>query len=118
MMTNRVDALGAYLKSMRQTQMMISEKVGITQSSVSDIFSGKKEVNERIADLFESAYCIRHEWLLFGKGPMLTDGTTPKMELKESDEIKRLHRIIESQQATISKLTELLQKCHECSTEK
>lgn len=93
---------------MRQTQVVISEKVGITQSSVSDIFSGKKAINERIAGLFEKAYGIRQEWILYGRGSMLTNGTTPRFEPTENEEIKRLHRIIEKQQETISKLTELL----------
>lgn len=108
METNRIDIISRYLKKLRQTQVMVSEKVGITQSAVSEILSGKKSINSRIADLFEKAYGIRHEWIMYGSGSMLTNGTTPKLELKESEEISRLHRIIESQQATIEKLTELL----------
>lgn len=119
------DLLIRYLKHIRQTQIEISKKTGVTQSTVSNLFSGKKKFNVDIAQRFENAYGISSEWLLYGTGNMMVNGETPDipyevrtLSIDEIEERQRLLDIIAEQQKTITRLSKLLQNGHECSTKK
>ena len=65
--TNRFKQIRAKLGL---TQDKFGEKLGLKQSQIRDIESGKQKVSIEIAELMEKIFDIDAGWLIFGKGSM------------------------------------------------
>jgi transcriptional regulator with XRE-family HTH domain len=58
---------------LKQTQF--ADKIGISQSTLSEIERGKYFPSEASLKLLESEFCISDDWLKRGEGPMLREET-------------------------------------------
>ena len=60
-------------KALHVTQVEFGESLGITQSAISAVESGKVKLTDRLAQLIQSNYNINVEWLRTGEGEMLVE---------------------------------------------
>ena len=69
-MENLNDRLRAVFNDSGLTQMEISKKLKIAQSSVSSMISGKIKPSNRTLDDISERFDVNLEWLKTGEGPM------------------------------------------------
>jgi phage repressor protein C with HTH and peptisase S24 domain len=120
-------------KSLGLTQEKFGEQIGLKQSQMRDIESGKQKVSVEIAEIIEKIFNIDAGWLIFGKGQMTTtsaivesndDYQVELLTLKASAGYGNGQHLIESDgKITIAKcLFKTVQKpdklkaCHVCGT--
>lgn len=60
-------------KALHVTQVEFGESLGITQSAISAVESGKVKLTDRLAQSIQSNYNINVEWLRTGEGEMLVE---------------------------------------------
>lgn len=60
-------------KALHVTQVEFGETLGITQSAISAVESGKVKLTDRLAQSIQSNYNINVEWLRTGEGEMLVE---------------------------------------------
>ena len=60
-------------KALHVTQVEFGESLGITQSAISAVESGKVKLTDRLAQSIQSTYNINVEWLRTGEGEMLVE---------------------------------------------
>ena len=60
-------------KALHLTQVEFGESLGITQSAISAVESGKVKLTDRLAQSIQSNYNINVEWLRTGEGEMLVE---------------------------------------------
>ena len=60
-------------KALHVTQVEFGESLGITQSAISAVESGKVKLTDRLAQSIQSNYNINVEWLRNGEGEMLVE---------------------------------------------
>ncbi len=68
---NMHERLKEVRKHVGLTQEKFGEKLGLKQTQVRDIESGKQKVSTELAELMEKYFYISGWWLLTGKGVML-----------------------------------------------
>ncbi|MGE4399363.1 MAG: S24 family peptidase [Campylobacterales bacterium] len=65
-------------KTLGLTQEKFGEKIGLKQSQMRDIESGKQKVSVEIAEEIEKIFDIDAGWLVFGKGTMTATSLSPQ----------------------------------------
>ena len=60
-------------KALHITQVEFGESLGITQSAISTVESGKVKLTDRLAQSIQNNYNINVEWLRTGEGEMLVE---------------------------------------------
>ena len=60
-------------KALHVTQVEFGESLGITQSAISAVESGKVKLTDRLAQSIQCNYNINVEWLRTGEGEMLVE---------------------------------------------
>jgi SOS-response transcriptional repressor LexA len=65
-------------KTLGLTQEKFGEKIGLKQSQIRDIESGKQKVSVEIAEEIEKIFNIDAGWLVFGKGTMTATSLSPQ----------------------------------------
>lgn len=60
-------------KALHVTQVEFGESLGITQSAISSVESGKVRLTDRLAQSIQSNYNINAEWLRTGEGEMFLE---------------------------------------------
>jgi transcriptional regulator with XRE-family HTH domain len=95
----------------------LASKLGYTKSSFSQIMNGRVPVADRFLNkISEIVSNLNIEWIRFGTGDMLNDTDLENRNLNieienpinENEKEKMMLRVIESQQRTIEKLTDLV----------
>lgn len=100
----------SYLEGQGLQQQEIADRIGISQSAVSAYYRGKP-FGKNAAAKWAEAFGFRANWLITGEGPMLTSDQPENPAEIEPDMTfikNRLMKHIESQDATISSLLDLL----------
>lgn len=93
----------------------LASKLGYTKSSFSQIMNGRVPVADRFLNkISEIVSNLNIEWIRFGTGDMLNDtdlenrNLNIEIENPINENEKMMLRVIESQQRTIEKLTDLV----------
>ena len=109
---NAKDRLLIFLSNLNIGQGAFEKNVGISNGYINN---SKGSIGSQILNKISIKYPeLNTEWILNGEGEMLKGNkavvSSPDPEYKNSkqDEIDRLNRLVQSQQDTIHKLTELL----------
>jgi len=77
------------------TQVNFSRKISITQSSLGEIETGVRNVNDRIIQLISSEFNVSRDWLKNGKGEMF-DVEKPDIGLEHLIEVyKQLDKTLQ-----------------------
>lgn len=111
-----ITILNQYFKYQKLNQQRIATDIGVTQSTISNILSGKKEISALIAKKLEQCYGIRAEWLLYGNGEMLTSGEfeipveIKRSSIQNANDLSQALDIIKDQQTEIARLTRIIEK--------
>lgn len=109
------DELSTFFREKNITQDEIAEELGVSQSYVSGLLTGKKGFGKKQAQRFFELWGISPSWLLTGEGEMLKKPykeigeTKNRLLMDEPLDTARLLRIIESQQNTIERLSRMLE---------
>ena len=67
------DRLNLMIKALNIKKTEVARRIGITDSSVSTMFSGKSNPSTMTINLICKEFGIRTEWLLYGEGEMFGD---------------------------------------------
>lgn len=84
-----MNRLKELLKLLNLTQTEFASELGLTQSTISGIISGKSQLTKITAFLIEKTYGISSEWLLYGTGEMRVSQTEEERQVQESQSILR-----------------------------
>ena len=98
-------AVRAYFSVNRITMKMASEMLGVSPSSVTNQLSGRK-FTANMADKYADAFGFNKDYLLFGRGALVSDLCTQEDDSPCS--IPKLLDTIHSQQRTIEELVHKL----------
>jgi transcriptional regulator with XRE-family HTH domain len=110
-MKNIGEKLKNYFKEWGITQNEMNAALGIRQSYISDLISGKKPFGKKAAAKFSEVYGLNEAFLLTGEGEMFPgESGTPNNNVvidgKVFSTMQMLSETILSQQRTIEKLTD------------
>lgn len=109
------ERLKAFIRYLNISERDFCNSIGVSHAYVSNM---KSKINAGTREAIECAYPLLNiEWVLTGRGEMLLDAPKPrvapsvekKQEKSENfggDMVSRLMALVESQQQTISELTE------------
>lgn len=80
------DRMNELFKELNLTQVSLSKKTGVSQSSLSEYLLGKKEPTISVVMKIAEALDISLDWLLLGKGEMFQDNAAkPKRQIHPED---------------------------------
>lgn len=70
-MKTDLEELRKHFRSLKITQKVIAEKMGVTPAYINAIFTGKTELGKKNAEKLQELFGISSAWLLTGEGNMI-----------------------------------------------
>lgn len=79
------DRIRQVMENQHMSQKVFSQFIGMSEGSLSSIFTGRTKPTLNIIDAIHSKIpSISINWLLFGQGPMYSDAVKPSVSAQES----------------------------------
>lgn len=102
------------MEAMNMNISSFSEVTNIKQSNMSSMLNGKRKIGDGVINKIVLSFDINKEWLLTGKGDMLTTANKPDVssqpQSKDSSfKPDKYLSIINSQQQTIERLSRVIE---------